>query len=253
MISPQRKKLITSLLSARNFYQIADLARKLDTSLSTIRRDLNELEKQGIVKRTHGGVMFLGEKNSLPIFSDRKSAMEPQKEAIGKKAAQLVEDGETVIIDGGTTPYQVAVHLQDKNIQIVTNSIPVANLFADSHNVQVITTGGTLYPGTGVLLGPYAETTLKNIRAEKAFIGVSGMTTEGLYNSNALVVNTEKLMIEAAAETFLVTDHSKFNRQSLAFLCDYSHIAGLITDSISPQDNLYSTLQQNSVNITLSE
>jgi DeoR family transcriptional regulator, fructose operon transcriptional repressor len=142
-----------------------------------------------------------------------------------------VEDGETIIIDGGTTPYQVALQLREKRIQVVTNSLPVANLFADSRNVELIGTGGILYPGTGVYLGPYAAEMLKNIRAQKAFIGVAGITEEGLYNSNALLVETERNILKAAAEVYVVADHTKLGKRALAYLCGFDSIAGIIMDS----------------------
>ena len=250
MPDPQRKQKIIDLLSAKSFYRINELTEVLGTSISTIRRELNTLEAEGIVKRSHGGVTFLGEKKALPIFLDRQATMAKEKAAIGKQAAKLVEDGDSVIIDGGTTPYQVALNLQNKNIQVVTNSLPVANLFANSHTVQLISTGGTLYPATGVYLGPYANNTLKNIRTQKAFIGVAGITTEGLYNSNALVVETERAIIQAAAHVYVVADQTKFGRQDLACLCDFSSIAGIITTCIPDENRKIKTLlDKNNVKI----
>lgn len=233
MLSIQRRNEIISLLSKHTFYGLNQLAQDLGVSLSTTRRDLDDLEREGLVKRTHGGVMFIGDKDSLPVFKDRQSIMSAEKTAIGKKAAELVNEGDTIIIDGGTTPYQVALHLQRKNIQVITNSLPVANLFADSTSAQLISTGGTLYPGTGVYLGPYAENMLKNVRAQKAFIGVAGISPEGFYNSNALVVETEKRMLEAASEIYVVADHTKFGRHDLAYLCDFNPIKAIITDSFT--------------------
>jgi DeoR family transcriptional regulator, fructose operon transcriptional repressor len=220
-----------ALLSEHTFYGLNQLAKNLGVSISTARRDLDELEQESLVKRTHGGVMIVSEKNTLPVFNDRQSIMSAEKAAIGQKAAEMVEDGDTIIIDGGTTPYQVALHLQQRNVQVITNSLPVANLFADSTNVQLISTGGTLYPGTGVYLGPYAENMLKNVRAQKAFIGVAGISPEGFYNSNALLVETEKRMLEVASEIYVVADHTKFGRRDLAFFCDFSAITTIITNT----------------------
>lgn len=232
-----------ALLSKHKFYSLNQLAQDLDVSISTARRDLDDLEHEGLVKRMHGGVMFVGDKNILPVFNDRQSIMSAEKAAIGKKAAELVEDGDTIIIDGGTTPYQVALHLQRKNIQVITNSLPVANLFADSTNVQLISTGGALYPGTGVYLGPYAENMLKNVRAQKAFVGVAGISPEGFYNSNSLVVETEKRMLEAASEIYVVADHTKFGRRDLAFFCDFDAITTIITNAAEPSQQLQKALE----------
>lgn len=251
MSNTQRRQKIIDLLSAKSFFRINDLAKRVDTSISTIRRELNALEADGIVKRTHGSVTFLGEKKALPIFLDRQTIMAKEKAAIGKYASQLIEDGDTVIIDGGTTPYQVALNLQNRNIQIVTNSLPVANLYANSDTVQLISTGGTLYSGTGVYLGPYANNTLRNIKAQKAFIGVAGITTEGFYNSNELVVETERCIMDSSAQVYVVTDHTKFGRQALAFLCDFSSITEIVTTHL-PDDNqpIKAVMEKNNIIIT---
>lgn len=233
MLNLQRRNEIIALLSKHTFYGLNKLAQDLGVSISTARRDLDDLEQEGLVKRTHGGVMILSDKSTLPIFNDRQSVMSTEKAAIGKKAAEMVNDGDTIIVDGGTTPYQVAFHLQQRKVQVITNSLPVANLVADSTNVQLISTGGTLYPGTGVYLGPYAESMLKNVRAQKAFVGVAGISPEGFYNSNALVVETEKRMLEAASEIYVVADHTKFGRRDLAFFCDFNAVTTIITNKSS--------------------
>jgi DeoR family transcriptional regulator, fructose operon transcriptional repressor len=250
VLNIQRRNEIIALLSKHTFYGLNQLAEDLDVSISTARRDLDDLEQEGLVKRTHGGVMFLGDKNTLPIFSDRQSIMSAEKAAIGKKAAELVKDGDTIIIDGGTTPYQVALHLQQRKVQIITNSLPVANLFSDSTNSQLISTGGTLYPGTGVYLGPYAENMLKNVRAQKAFIGVAGISPEGFYNSNALLVETEKRMLEAASEIYVVADHTKFGRRDLAFFCDFKTVTSIITNKSAASCSLLQKTFEPKVKIT---
>jgi DeoR/GlpR family transcriptional regulator of sugar metabolism len=250
VLSLQRRNEIITLLSKHTFYGLNQLAQDLDVSISTARRDLDDLEQEGLVKRTHGGVMFLGDKNALPVFNDRQSIMSAEKAAIGKRASEMVNDGDTIIIDGGTTPYQIALYLQQRKVQVITNSLPVANLFADSTNVQIISTGGTLYPGTGVYLGPYAENMLKNVRAQKAFIGVAGISPEGFYNSNALVVETEKRMLEAASEIYVVADHTKFGRRDLAFFCDFSAITAIVTNKSSGSTLLLQKDIENKIKIT---
>ena len=242
LLSQQRQNRIIDLLSEHTFFGLSQLAEDLAVSISTARRDLDELEQKGLIKRTHGGAMLVGERNRLPAFLDRQSVMAAEKASIGKRAAQLVDDGDTIIIDGGTTPYQVALHLQHKRVQVITNSLPVANLFADLTNVQLISTGGSLYPGTGVYLGLYAENMLKTVRAQKAFIGVAGISFEGFYNSNALVVETEKRMLEAASEVYVVADHTKFGRRDLAYFCDFTPISAIITNQ-SPTAHLQKDLE----------
>jgi DeoR/GlpR family transcriptional regulator of sugar metabolism len=140
--------------------------------------------------------------------------------------------------------------LQNKNIQVVTNSLPVANLFANSRNVQLISTGGLLHSGTGVYLGSYAVEMLKTVHAQKAFIGVAGIAANGLFNSNALVVETEKQILQAASEIHIVTDHTKFGRTALAFLCDFHMVTSIITNSFpNEQAELAQMIEQNNVHI----
>jgi DeoR family transcriptional regulator, fructose operon transcriptional repressor len=250
LFQAQRHNLILKLLSEHTYCSLIQLAQALNISIPTARRDLNILQKEGVVKRTRGGAMFLGDKDALPLFQDRQSMMAREKAAIGELAASLVEDGDTIIIDGGTTPYQVAVHLQNKHIQVVTNSLPVANLFANSRNVQLISTGGLLHSGTGVYLGSYAVDMLKTVHAQKAFMGVAGVNACGFYNSNALVVETEKQILKAAAEVHIVSDHSKFGRNALAFLCDFSVVTSIITNKFPhEQDELTRKIEQNNVKI----
>jgi DeoR family fructose operon transcriptional repressor len=244
MLSLQRRNRIIDLLAEHTFYGLSQLAQDLGVSISTARRDLDDLEQEGLAKRTHGGVVFLGDRSTLPFLADRQLTMAAEKAAVGKRAAALIEEGDTIIIDGGTTPYQVALHLQQKNVQVITNSLPVANRFADSTNIQLISTGGSLYPGTGVYLGLYAENMLRNVHAQKAFIGVAGISEEGLYNSNALVVETEKRMLEAASQVYVVADHTKFGRRALAYFCDFNPITAIITDAFKkPSQQLQKTLE----------
>lgn len=236
MLSVERQKRIVSLCSENTFCSLRDLADALGVSISTARRDLDLLQEQGIVRRTHGGAMFLGHRDALPRFLDRQSRLAREKSAIGARAAELVEDGDTIIIDGGSTPYQVAVHLQArpaKNIQVITNSLHVANVLADAKNIQLIATGGMFFPASGIYLGPYAEAMLKGIRAQKVFMGAAGITEEGLYNSNPLVVETERCMLEAAAEVYVVADHTKFGRNALAYLCNFDVITSVVTDTLT--------------------
>ena len=243
MLTVERQERIISLFSEKTFCHLKELAAQFNVSISTVRRDLDCLEERGIVKRTHGGAMFLGDRGALPRFGDRQTRMAKEKAAIGACAAERVEDGETIIIAGGTTPYQVAVHLRDsgKTIQVVTVSLHVANLFADANNVQLIGTGGLFFPASGIYLGTYAENLLKSIRVQKAFVGVAGITAEGFYNSNPLVVETERCMLKAAAEVYVVADHTKFGRNALAYLCDFSMVTAVITDSAKAIDSKVQT------------
>ena len=161
---------------------------------------------------------------------DRTKARK-QKENIAEAAAALVQTGETVILDGGTTTVEVARELVGRSLQVVTNSIPIVNALVNSPETELIVIGGFLYPKTGVNLGPLAVEALKSIHARRLFISVGGITANSLFNSNALLVETERQMIEAAEEVIVVSDSSKLGHSALAKLCPLETVDRLITDA----------------------
>ena len=167
-----------------------------NASESTVRRDLEFLDGIGQIRRTRGGAAFVGE--SLSGFEDRSRHASREKQAIAKAAAELIQPEETLILDGGTTTLEVAKQLIGKPYQIVTNSLPIANLLANQSGVELVLIGGYLYPKTGVALGPVAVAGLKNINAHRLIMSVGGITEKGLFNSNALLVETERQMMQSA-------------------------------------------------------
>jgi DeoR/GlpR family transcriptional regulator of sugar metabolism len=220
----------------RGFASLPELASSLQVSESTIRRDLDYLEETGSARRTHGGVFYTGASPKLPHFEERQPAQWEKKRAIAREAARLVEDGDTVLLDGGSTTYEVARLLVGRPLQVVTNSLPVANLFASSADTDLVLVGGYVYPRTGVSLGPYANEMLSRINVRRTVLSVAGITERGYFNSNLLLVETERVMIQAADEVIVVADSTKFGRQSLALLCDLGGIHHLVVDEeVSPQ------------------
>ncbi len=214
----------------RGFAALPDLADALAVSESTIRRDLDYLEENGSAKRTHGGVFYTGSSPKLPHFDERQPAQWEHKRAIAATAARLIQDGDTLLLDGGTTTYEVARLLVGRPLQIVTNSLPVANLFASSADTDLVLVGGYVYPRTGVSLGPYANQMLKSLNVRRTVLSVAGINDRGYYNSNLLLVETERAMLEASEEVIVVADSSKFGHQSLAHLCALDGIDRLVVD-----------------------
>src|SRR5256885_9240339 len=215
------------------------LAAELRVSSSTVRRDLETLEQQGLVKRTHGGVIWVGDKSSGTrpyAFDQRMGYQHDAKRAIAKAARALVSPGQTVLIDGGTTTFYLAQELLGQPLQLVTNSLPIANLFLNDEHVELILTGGLMYPRYGVLLGPTAESTLATIHTKTLFLSVAGIHQGSLYNQNLLLVQTERRMMEQAQQVVLLVDAEKFGQQALARLGDLSEIDILVTDAgLSPE------------------
>ncbi|MFN7873814.1 MAG: DeoR/GlpR family DNA-binding transcription regulator [Pirellula sp.] len=224
-----RREKILEMLRQHGFVSILDLRDVLDVSESTIRRDLEYLEESGEAKRTHGGVFSTGPSNSVKQFGSRKGNWD-LKRAVAILAAEQIEDHETILLDGGSTTYELARQLVGRPLQIVTNSLPVANLFASNDMVDLVFLGGFLHHKTGVTLGNYANEMLRSLNVQKAFLSVAGVNERGFYNSNGLLVETERTMMQCADRTIIVADSSKFGRSSLAMLCDWSRVHTLVSD-----------------------
>jgi DeoR/GlpR family transcriptional regulator of sugar metabolism len=219
------------LISRQGYATLDELVRVLGVSESTIRRDLEVLDLSGSVKRTHGGAVYAGEVRSMPPFEERTETAAAEKRAIGQATAAMLQDGDTVLLDGGTTTLEVARALVGRRIQVVTNSLPIAQLLASSQQTDLILIGGYIYPRTGVALGPLAIATMQSIRVRTAILGAGGIVPEGIYNSNLLLVETERQMMSCGQEVLIVADHTKFGRLALARLCGLDEVHSIVVDS----------------------
>ncbi|HVA50780.1 MAG TPA: DeoR/GlpR family DNA-binding transcription regulator [Pirellulales bacterium] len=236
MLAEERRTRLLELVRTRGFAALPDLADALKVSESTVRRDLEHLEDAGAAKRTHGGVFYTGTSPKLPHFDERQPAEWDKKRAIAVRAGELIDNGDTVLLDGGTTTYEVARLLVGRPLQVVTNSLPVANLFAASANTDLVLLGGYVYPRTGVSLGPYANEMLERLNVRKTVLSVSGINDRGCFNNNLLLVETERAMMQAAEEVIVVADSTKFGHHSLAHLCGLEEINHFVVDSEISQD-----------------
>lgn len=225
-----RRDRVLELVRQKGFCSLPELADATGVSESTIRRDLEALEEQAAVRRTHGGVFYVGGTPKLLHFVDRQAAEWEKKKQIGICAAALVEDGDTVLLDGGSTTYEVAQRLVGRPVQVVTNSLPVANLFVSSTNTDLVLIGGYIHSRSGVALGQYANDMLAKLNVRRAIMSVAAVNEEGYYNSNLLLVETERAMIEAADEVIVVADSTKFGHRSLSRVADLNAVDRLIVD-----------------------
>jgi DeoR/GlpR family transcriptional regulator of sugar metabolism len=226
----ERRQRVLDLVSRQGFIALADLAKTIDVSESTLRRDLDYWDEQGVLKRTHGGAIYVGDGTALPPLEERSSSQLEEKQAIAKLAASRIRDGDAVLLDGGTTTLEVARLLVGRSLQIVTNSLPIANLFASNREADLVILGGYIYPRTGVALGPLTVKMLEDIHVHQTVLSVGGITAKGLFNSNLLLAETERRMMRCADEVVVVADHTKIGRQNLAFLCDLAAVDTLIVD-----------------------
>lgn len=249
MLVEERRQRVLDLVSERGFVALTDLAQALEASESTLRRDLDYWDQRGLIRRTHGGAMFVTD-NALPALEERSSRELDEKRLIAKAAAARIQDGDAILLDGGTTTLEVARLLVGRPLQIVTNSLPIANLFANSRETDLVILGGFVYPKTGVALGPLTVKMLEGINVRQALMSVGGITAKGLFNSNLLLVETELAMMRCAEEVVVVADHTKIGRQALAFLCALPAIDTLIVDS-ALADTQRTLLNQNDVRVLL--
>ncbi len=234
-LAEERRSQLLELVRRHGFASLPDLAGELQVSESTIRRDLDQLEEAGVARRTHGGVFYTGPSPKLQHFDQRQKTHWEKKRLIARRASQLIEDGDTVLLDGGSTTYELARLLVGRPLQIVTNSLPVANLFTAS-DVDLVMVGGYVHTRTGVSLGPYANHMLADLNVRRAVLSVAGVNFQGYYNSNLLLVETERAMMKSADEVVVVADSTKFGQSSLARLCDLGDIDILVVDNEISED-----------------
>jgi DeoR family fructose operon transcriptional repressor len=236
----ERRERVAALLRERRTVSISELSALFDASEATIRRDLIKLEEQGLAKRTYGGAISLYSSGLDAPFSVRAHHHIAEKRAIALAAAGLVSDGETIILDAGTTTAHLAGVLRNRhNLTIITNSVRVMNELHDCDGVSVIATGGALHAlgalpeeGDLIMAGPVAEATLRRFRPSKVFLGTAGITlAEGMTNSLLPQAQVKQLMIQTSEEVILLTDHSKFGHVSYSIVAPVDVLDKVITDS----------------------
>jgi len=250
MNAEARRKRIEEHLQRLEFASLEELAMEMGASVSTVRRDLDALSVAGTLRRTHGGARLVNPPSDEFTFSARDTHQLAEKEAIGKACAELIRPNETVIIDAGTTAYHVARYLEPKTPQIITNSLPVANLFAAANRLEVVVTGGVIYPRLGVLVGPLAVESFAKIHADVAIMSGGGITAEGVTNSHGLLIDIQRAMIKAAQRTIFCFDHTKFGRRSVSFLCELTSVGTIVADAQAPAE-MVATLREKGIEVVL--
>ena len=232
MISEYRKREILKVIEEQGIVQISELAEICGVSEATIRRDLNSLDKEGAVRRTHGGaISFLDSSQEQP-HRKKLELMKLEKMRIAQAAANMISDGESIFLDSGTTTQAIAKHLERyKNLTVITNNtsiIPVIKLHESSH---LVITGGMMRVGFNVLVGPTTEVFLKSIKIDKVFIGADAVDPrDGLYNSSLVELMPKQLSVRCGRRRFLVTDSSKFGNKGLIKVCNLDEFDYIITD-----------------------
>ena len=230
----ERQHRIAEYLQKVEFASLEEISQQVGASVSTVRRDLSLLEAAGNMRRTHGGASIVTPRSDEFAFSARDGLQLVEKEAIGRACAELIQPNQTVIMDAGTTVFHAARYLESKTPQIITNSLPVANLFASANRLEVMVSGGVIYPRLGVLVGPVAVETFSKIHADVAIMSAGGISLEGISNSHGLLIDIQHAMIKASQKVIFCLDHTKFGRRSVLPLCDLDSADTIVTDSAAP-------------------
>jgi len=254
MTNQQRTDSIERYLREHKYADLHTLTARFGGSLSTVRRALDRLETRGIARRHHGGASLIQTDAFAQEydFIARNQRHPDEKFAIARLVAEQVQPGMTVILDGGSTTYAVARLLADKHLQVITNSLPIASLFGEIGSVETIVTGGSIYSRLGVLVGPLCEQSFEQTHADLAILGGAGITENGIWNHNALIVAAQRKMIGAAERTIFALDNSKFGRKALSLTTPFDARFTIVTD-IRPTPSVARAINAAGAKLTLTK
>jgi DeoR family fructose operon transcriptional repressor len=231
VFAEERKHQILAALQRTPAIRAVDLGRALGSSVASIRRDLADLERSGLLKRTHGGAVSNGLATFEPSLAQKEDQYQVEKAAIAALAASLVEPGDTIFLDSGSTTRQIARELRhQRNITVVTNALNVASELASS-DLEIILTGGHLRRGVLSQVGPIAEQAIAGLHVDKLFLAANGVDlAKGVTTPNIVEARTKRAMVDNASEVILVVDHSKFGRVTFGRVCGFERVHTIITD-----------------------
>lgn len=244
----EREKKILKCLYEEDSSSASELSKKLNVSVVTIRSDLEKLEKKGFAVKMRGGAQ--------PVYNrtiiDRINSMAEEKQRIAKKAAELINDGDRIMILAGTTSSLIGKYLYDKrDVHIVTNSTYLLYYVRNNANIKVTLVGGEFIPDAEALVGAIALRELENFSVKLCFIGSDGFSLENGITANHIeVAEVAKKVVERSESTILVSDSTKFNHNGFAFIQSLNKVATIITDNKLPQKGL-NNLKENNIDVVI--
>lgn len=233
LLKAERQQLILEAVKDNRQATVAELSHRFDVSQVTIRRDLRELAAQGALRRAHGGALMTASAPPEPPVLQRLGRAEHCKACIGRAAASLVKDGDSIFIGSGSTTAHVARHLVDcRNLTVVTNALTIATELASAKGVTVVVTGGMMRPSELSLVGHITEQSLREVRVDKVIMGIRAISLEaGMTNDYLPEVVTDRTIIGMAPELIVVADHTKFGKIASAYVAPVERITTLVTNS----------------------
>jgi len=233
-----RHQSIINKIEEKGSAFVSELAETLDVSEMTIRRDFRDLENLGLIKRFHGGAMSSRGRSYEPPLLSRNEENLNLKKMIGKYAADMVIEGDSIALDVGSTIYQIAVNLKNiKNITLLTPSLFIAELFLDNSDIKLILPGGVVRPVEHSLIGEFARRNITQLFFDRLFLGAGGIHSNyGVTEFNFDDALIKQSLIKNSKEIILVADSSKFQKTAFAQVSDLNRIDRLVTDSMPPQE-----------------
>lgn len=232
----ERREQLLHFVETHQRATIAEICDEFLVSPATVRRDLETLEQEGKLRRFHGGALAIRSAPPEPPFVERSGAQAEEKRRIGRAAAALVQDGETILLGSGTTVLEVARNLrQHQDLTVVTNSLLVMNMLADVPSVTLVGLGGILRPTEKSLIGHLTELTLNELRVQKVIMGIRAVDLDaGITNDYLPETQTDRKILGISRELILVADHTKCGRTSSVFLAPLDVVHTFVTDTDTP-------------------
>lgn len=263
MHATQREAAIVRALSRSGFVSYRELESDLAASPATIRRDLTRLEKEGKLRRVHGGAQTIGiekdgnESAGLALkgtpFDKSLSHNLAAKRAIGKLAASLCAPGEGIIIDGGTTTFQMCEYLDGLKLQVLTNSLHIVDALLTQSETRVLVPSGTIFREQNIILAPTGEASMPNFHGTKLFIGAASVSEKGIFQADTILVASQRRLLDLADEVILLVDSSKLAMSSGTIVCGLDRITKIVTDSSASKDQLEQLSGQHSLDIAIAQ
>jgi DeoR family ulaG and ulaABCDEF operon transcriptional repressor len=237
----ERHRVILGEVSEKPVVTVGQLVELTGASEATIRRDIGALHVSGRLRRVRGGAEALHPPQTLGIagrpFSVNEEINVESKRAVARAAVNLCEDGESIIINGGTTTFQMVHHLAERRMQILTNSFPIAEHLLRNSKNTITLPGGAIYREQNVILSPFENDVTRNFYARRMFMSAQGVSPIGVMEGDPLLIQAEQKLINQAEELVLLVDSSKFAARSSLILCPLERVHTVITDdAVSPRD-----------------
>lgn len=244
-LKERRQRQILELAQSSQQVTVGELSRRFGVSEITIRRDLQDLADQGLLQRAHGGAITFPVAPPEPPVMQRCCEQEDEKNRIGKAVAQLVNDGETILLSSGTTVLEVISNLHNKHITVITNSLPIMNAVADLPSIKLVGLGGVFRRSEMSLIGHLTEQSLTEVRADKVIMGIRAIDLEhGLTNDYLEETLTDRAILRTGREVIIAADHTKIGRVSTAFVAPLSAVHTLVTDKGAPEEFLTALIER---------